>query len=284
MSLSSISALAGQASTVYGALTQLFGGAGSVTLGDFSFDSFEVPETIRWGGKQHIVSQTMPGGTNVFAAMGIEFPPLSWSGIFDGMNALSRSRQLYTMLNAAALITLSWNDRTYTVMVSDYEASDTKTNWIPYRISCLVLRDETLSSNPPAPSLLSQVTADIAGAIGVTPAQLTQGVGTALSAAQAAATVAGAVTAGSSAALALTGAVATAATAVNAATVLANSQIATLASAAASTGSAVLPAGNALTGAANLIGAMATSANLAALPIIGGLVGRIQINMANAST
>jgi len=282
--LSSISALAGQASSVFSAVSQIFGGSGGVQLGDVSFSDFEVPEKISWGGKQDIVHQKLPGGQVVLNAMGIDYPPIVWSGIFDGFDALDRSRQIYQMLVAAALVPLTWNDRSYTVLVADYQADDTKTNWIPYRVTCIVLRDETLSQADAPPSLLSQVTGDIAGAIGITPAQLAAGVGTALKVAQVASTVVGAVTRGSSAALGLAGAVGAAAGAVGGALSLANGAMGGIVQNAIATGASILPIGSAVAGAANLVSAVSTAQSLAALPIIGGLVGRVATNLRNAST
>lgn len=282
--LGALSSAAGQASSVFNAVSQLFGGSGGVQLGTVSFSGMEVPENIVWGGKQDIVNQRLPGGKVIFNQMGIEYPPISWSGIFEGFSAMTRSRLLYTALNAGSLLPLSWNDRSYTVLIASYEATDTKTNWIPYKVTCLVLRDETLSQAAPPPSLLSQITGDIASAIGVTPAQLAAGVGTALQVAQTASQVVGAVTAGSKAALGLTTALSVASGVVGGAMALANSGIANTVAQAVQTGSVVLPAGSAASGIANLTAATGNAANLAALPIIGGLVGRTQTNMANAST
>lgn len=278
-SLSSISALAGKASTIYGAVSQLFGGSGGVQLGGVTFAGMEVPEKIRWGGKQDIISQRLPGGIVNLNAMGIEYPPISWGGIFEGATAISRSRQLYAMLNAASLISLTWNDRNYTVMLAEFNADDTKQLWIPYSLACIVLRDETLSAAPASPSLLSQVTANIANAIGVTPAQLTATVGTALQAAQTAATVVGAVAPGSAAALALGTAVGGAMTAINGAVLVADSQIAGIATSATSGGASVLPNGNAASGATNLTAASNATLNDASMAQAGGQIGVAQANL-----
>lgn len=282
--LSSISAIAGQASSVISAVSQLFGGSGGVQLGSVSFSDIEVPEKISWGGKQDIVKQKLPGGQVVLNSMGIEFPPITWSGIFDGASALERSREPYTMMNASAIVALSWNDRSYKVLVSEYVAEDTKTNWIPYKVTCIVLSDETLSQTSASTSLLSTVTSDIASAIGVTPAQLTSTVGTALKVAQTASTVVGAVTSGSSAFLGLSTAIGAVTGVVGGSITTANAGISSLTSAAQSAGSSILAAGSALSGVTGMASALSNASNLAALPIVGGLVGRVTSNLRNAST
>lgn len=278
-SLSSISAIAGKASTVFSAVSQLFGGAGGVQLGPITFAGMEVPEKIKWGGKQDIVSQRLPGGVVNFNAMGIDYAPISWSGIFEGFNAISRSRALYAMLNSASLFSLTWNDRNYTVMLSEYHADDTKQIWIPYALTCLVLRDETLSAPPAAPSLLAQVQSNIANALGITPEALASTVGTAIQVAQTAATVVNAVAPGSAAALALGNAVGGAMTAINGAIAISDSAIGGIVSGALSSGSPVLPAGTAASGAASLTAATTATGNGAALANAGGQIGVAQANL-----
>lgn len=279
-SLSSISVIAGKASTVFNAVSQLlFGGSGDVQLGNVTFSGMEVPEKIRWGGRQDVVNQRLPGGVNNFNVMGIDYPPISWSGIFEGSSALSRSRQLYSMLAAANLISLTWNDRNYTVMLAEFHADDTKQIWIPYTLTCLVLRDETLSAAPGSPSLLAQVQTNIANALGVTPAALAQTVGTAIQVAQTAATVVNAVAPGSAAALALGTAVNGAMTAINVAVAVSDSAIGRIAAGAIATGSIVLPAGSALSGVANLIGVTTATGNGAAMANAGGQIGVAQANL-----
>lgn len=278
-SLSTISALAGKASTIYGAVSQLFGGAGAVQLGGVTFQGMEVPEKIKWGGKQDIISQRLPGGKVILNAMGIDYTPISWSGIFMDGSGFSRSRLLYAMMNAASLVSLTWNDRNYTVMVAEYDADDIKQLYIPYHITCLVLRDETLSVAPQSPSLLSQVQANIANALGITPAALASTVGTAIQVAQAAATVVNAVAPGSAAALALGTAVGGAMTAINGAIAISDSAIGGIVSNAVGSGASVLPPGTAAQGAASLTAATTATTNGAAMGNAGGQIGVAQANL-----
>lgn len=292
-------------------IDQLFGGSdGGVQLGGVTFGGVEVPQVIRWGGKLEIIKHKMPGGVKIFNSTGLDFPPIGWSGIFDGSDAITRSRQLYTMMNAADLISLSWNDRSYTVLISSYEAHDTKTNWIPYSIVCEVLRDETLSSAPSAPSALAQVSADISGSIssigaaasdwvnsgaielsgdlsdltGIDPNAIYAGVSGALAVAQTAAVVAGAVVTGTAANLALNVAADGVADVVDTGLDLANDAVGSVIDAAAATGSVVLAAGTAALGVGALVAANAAVGVLANLPIVNGRFGRVQVNLANAST
>jgi hypothetical protein len=200
--------------------------------------------------------------------MGIDYSPLTWTGYFQGYNALVRSRALYTMMADAKIVNLSWNDRSFQVLVTSYEASDEKPNWIPYSITCTVSSDATLSSKPPAPSLLSRITGGLENALGITPSDLA-GVAAGLSTAQQLAGVAGALTDGSSAALALQGSLASVGSIAQGATALANGSMAGVISAAAD----VIPAGNASQAVESVATAVGAASDLAALPIVSGAIG-----------
>ena len=277
----SLAPLLGQASAVYSAVNQIFGLSGSVRLGSVVLTGVEIPDTIRWGGRQHITRQELPGGVVNMSAMGIRFEPIKWHGYFEGFGALARSQQFYTMLNAAKLLPLSWNGRSYTVLMSEFQADDTQPNWIPYAITLDVLRDETLAAPAAKPGLLSQITGDITSAQGITPATMAT-VQTALGQAQTAVRAVGAVTGGSGAALALAGALTSAQGAISDVMAAANGSIGGLIAGAASLGS-VIPAGNAAAGAGSISTAVAAATALAVAPVAQGLIGRAQTNLANAS-
>lgn len=277
----SLPSILGSASAAYGAVKQLFGLSGSVRLGPINLAGVEIPETIRWGGRQHIARQELPGGAVNMSAMGMRFEPIHWKGVFEGPGALARSRQFYTLMAAASTLPLSWNDRAFTVLIAEYHADDTQPNWIPYSIKLDVLRDETLAAPAAAPGLLSQITGDITSALGITPDTLAT-VQTAIGDAQVAAQAVGAVTGGSSAALALAGALTGAQGAVSGAISAANGNIGGVIGGVASVG-AVFPAGSGASGAANVNVALAASSTLAAAPAASGFLRRAIANLSNAA-
>ena len=53
-----------------------------LTLGDFEFARYEIPEQITFGGDQRLVVHELVGGTRVIDAMGRADAPLEWSGLF----------------------------------------------------------------------------------------------------------------------------------------------------------------------------------------------------------
>jgi hypothetical protein len=274
-----LGAIAGTASTAIGAVTELFGGSNGVTLGTVTFSGVEVPEKITWGGGQSNARNVSPGGTVNVSAMGIQYEPLSWSGYFEGPNALDRSRSLYTMMLAGQPVSLAWNDRLYTVLVTRYLCDDTKPNWLPYRIVCDVISDQTTETGPGQPSLFSQVTSDLSDALGLTPDTLNT-ISDAIQKAQTLATAAGAVLGGSPAALQLQTAVSSAQNLTGAAQALAGGNLAGVVS---QTAGAVFPLTTAKQGVVNFNTTVAAASQLSALPQVAGRLGRVLANVGNAS-
>ena len=114
-----------------------------LTLGDFEFGRFEVPEKIGFGGDQALVAHKLVGGTRIIDAMGRDDAPLEWSGMFLGENALVRARHIDQLRIAGAPLTLSWSEFSYSVIIQSYRPDFSRYYEIPYRISCMVIEDLT---------------------------------------------------------------------------------------------------------------------------------------------
>ncbi len=159
-------------------------------LGPVTFEQFEVPGRIVFGGRQRAAIHNLPGGGRVIDAMGRDDAPLVWSGTFSGPSAASRALQLDLMRAQGLAWPLAWDVFAYSVVVSEFSASYERANWIPYRIVCSVVVDETATLPLAALSLVQSVQADLGVATSLA--------GVDLSAAGAALSGPGALVAGSS--------------------------------------------------------------------------------------
>lgn len=112
-------------------------------LGDFTFDSYEIPESIPFGGAQRLVTHQFPGGARAVQAMGRDDAPVAWTGLFFGLNALYRARYIDNLRVTGAALTLSYLDFNYLVVIDKFEANLKKMNRIPYSISLTVVQDNT---------------------------------------------------------------------------------------------------------------------------------------------
>ncbi len=118
----------------------------TLKLGSFVFADTEIPEAIRFGGKQALAVHELVGGARVIDAMGRRDRPLEWAGLLRGSQALPRARQLDQMRVDGAQVTLSWHELTYPVVIEEFEADFERFYQIPYRIRCVPLRPQAAAA------------------------------------------------------------------------------------------------------------------------------------------
>ncbi len=116
--------------------------AATLLLGPFLFQDFELPASIAWGGGQHLTIHRMPGGARIIDAMGRDDADISWTGIFSGPDAAIRARALDLMRADGSAWPLTWSGYFYSVVIAHLHIDHQRPNWLPYRITCTVLRDE----------------------------------------------------------------------------------------------------------------------------------------------
>jgi hypothetical protein len=239
-------------------------------LGPIVFNDFEVPGGIVFGGAQRLAIHRLPGGARVIDALGRDDRALSFSGTFSGADATLRARALDELRSAGLPLPLTWDVFFYTVVIDSFQADYRAGNWIPYKVSCTVIRDEASAVIQAAASLATTALADVGSA--VVPASAA---GIDLTGAQSTLATAGATTRGSADYSAAGAAIGSAQTTI---------------------GTSLADAGAALS-SAGLVGAMSADAGVTGLNAaaqaarqIGqltqasGYIGRAAVNLANAST
>ena len=136
----------------------------SLTLGPVAFAGFELPSSITIGGRQHLAIHRLPGGLRIIDALGPDPADLAFSGIFTGPDAADRARLLDTLRVAGATLPLAWDAFTYSVIIENFEADYRSPWWIPYRITCTVLRDEAAALVTGIIALAPALSADLLAA------------------------------------------------------------------------------------------------------------------------
>lgn len=114
-------------------------------LGPMAFEAFEMPARLAFGGRQRIATHKLPDGTRVLDMLGRDDAALKWSGTFSGPDAAARARVLDLLRAEGSVWPLSWDAFCYLVVIEDFEASYQRSNWVPYKISCAVLEDQSAS-------------------------------------------------------------------------------------------------------------------------------------------
>ncbi|MCK8648891.1 hypothetical protein M1M06_07515 [Ralstonia insidiosa] len=118
----------------------------TLQLGDFVFDRQEIPESTPFGGEQALVVHRLVGGVKVVDSMGAFSDEITWSGWLLGENALARARQLDAMRVSGQVVVLQWSELSFAVVVRRFLPDFQRFYQIPYRITCEVVEDLTLST------------------------------------------------------------------------------------------------------------------------------------------
>ena len=135
----------------------------ALTLGPVDFDAFEVPGRIVFGGRQRMAIHALPDGGRVVDTLGRDDAPIAWAGVFSGPSAGERARLLDLLRVQGASLPLAWEEFAYNVLIGSFEARFERPNWVPYRISCVVLSG-LVGLGTLAISLAGQLQADLSNA------------------------------------------------------------------------------------------------------------------------
>jgi hypothetical protein len=132
-----------------------------LVLGPVAFQDFEIPKGINFGGSQLLAVHQLTDGRRILDNIGPDESKISFSGAFSGPDATLRARILNSLRVTGSELDLTWDVFYYTVILSRFSASYENPMWIPYRISCTVVRDEATSAIPSSISLDGSVLADL---------------------------------------------------------------------------------------------------------------------------
>jgi hypothetical protein len=130
-------------------------------LGPVVFQDFEIPSGINFGGRHLLAVHQLTDGRRVVDSIGPDESEISFSGTFSGVDATLRARILNSLRVAGGELNLTWDVFFYTVVLSHFNADYENPVWIPYKISCTVVRDEAATMTLPVVSLGNSILADL---------------------------------------------------------------------------------------------------------------------------
>jgi hypothetical protein len=131
-----------------------------LTLGDFTFSRFEVPEAIAFGSGHRLSVHELVGGTRVVDAMGLTPIPLEWSGTLTGAEAVSRGRYIEGLVTAGRALPLSWSELRYTVVPRLFRGEFRRFYRVPYQIGLQVVSDDAAPVTTITPVTPAQAASD----------------------------------------------------------------------------------------------------------------------------
>lgn len=132
----------------------------TLTLGQFLFNDFEIPDRIPFGGEQRLAVKKLVGGSRVVDAMGPDPIAPSWSGVFLGPYAMQRALTIKAMADGGQQYPLNWDQVSYQVIIQSFTCDFRKPYVVPYQIACMVVVDGTKASNNSSPSVTDDIVGD----------------------------------------------------------------------------------------------------------------------------
>jgi guanyl-specific ribonuclease Sa len=135
-----------------------------VLIGPVLLQGFELPDHISWGGEQRLVVHRLPGGGRIIDSLGRDDADITWSGVFTGADAGLRARLIDLMRAGGRPWPLTWSSFFYSVVIKSLDVDYRKENWLPYRLTCTVARDEVEAIVETVLSTAETVLADLASA------------------------------------------------------------------------------------------------------------------------
>lgn len=135
-----------------------------LTLGGVDLRSFEIPAALAVTARQRLAVHRLLSGAQIVDVLGPDRELIEWRGALSGQNASSRACEFDRMRQAGSPLTLTWDVYTYSVLISEFNPDYQNQYWIPYSISCLILRDLSAPVAAVEIAALQSITNDLGSA------------------------------------------------------------------------------------------------------------------------
>lgn len=123
-----------------------------IQIGSIDLQSFEVPPSIRFGGRHRLAVHILSNGQRVVERLGPEDGDIVFEGTFSGPNAEARARLFDNLRLSGEIVWLTWASFRRSVVVKSFVANYHSPWWIPYHATCTVVYQAGTT-----PSLISAV-------------------------------------------------------------------------------------------------------------------------------
>ena len=144
-----------------------------LTLGPFSFEGLESPQKIQLKTKQRISGvHHLGSGLSAIDYLGNDYEIVSFRGIFSGQNAADRIRSIDYLRILGAPLVLSWSSGgALSVIIRQFELDYSSDRWIPYLLSCYIVRSVGSRVEYPADVMSTSPSTQVSDLCGLHPAE-----------------------------------------------------------------------------------------------------------------
>jgi len=135
-----------------------------IQLGSIDLQDFEVPQSVRFGGRYRVKVHVLAGGRRVVERLGPDDNEIQFQGTFSGPSAEARARAFDNLRLSGEIVWLTWDSFRRRVIVSCFVADYQSPWWIPFQISCIVVHQTRIASAP-GTSMAAALSADLSSAM-----------------------------------------------------------------------------------------------------------------------
>jgi hypothetical protein len=135
-----------------------------IQLGSIDLHDFEIPQSLRFGGRHRLAVHTLAGGRRIIERLGPDDGEILFRGTFSGPTAEARARAFDNLRLSGDFVWLTWETFRRRVIVRTFTADYHSSWWITYQISCIVA-DQTGVDLPAGSGAAATISADLAAAL-----------------------------------------------------------------------------------------------------------------------
>jgi hypothetical protein len=135
-----------------------------IRLGSIDLQDFEVPQSVRFGGRHRLNVHVLAGGRRIIERLGPDDTEIQFRGTFSGPAAESRAKAFDNVRLSGEIVWLTWDCFRRQVIVKSFIADYHNPWWISYQISCVVAHQAGAGSAE-STSIAAILSADLSSAI-----------------------------------------------------------------------------------------------------------------------
>jgi hypothetical protein len=110
-----------------------------IQIGSISLIGFEVPTSVRFGGRHRLAIHNLSGGRRIVERLGPDDGEVTFQGTFSGADAEDRVRSFDNLRLSGEIVWLTWNSFRRRVVIKSFVADYHSPWWIPYKVNCVVV-------------------------------------------------------------------------------------------------------------------------------------------------
>jgi hypothetical protein len=134
-----------------------------IQIGPLSLRDFEIPQSIRFGGRHRLSVHSLAGGQRTIERLGPDDSEIQFKGVFSGPDAEIRARDFNDLRLSGEVVWLTWESFRRQVIVKSFLGDYHSPWWISYRVSCIVVRQDQVAASALA-TIMSMLSNDFSSA------------------------------------------------------------------------------------------------------------------------